>query len=229
MLRIVGAIVLACVATASPQDASSTDDEIVVTGSSRDYKLTSKEFAAALKAFRKYRPSFAPESGLWFEVSARGGDPSLTGVQLALTDGRARLPLAMGTDHRIRIPDVAGEGWRLVHAGRPAPIRIRPWVVSPRTDPGNLRLGDLQVQCRVGWAIARQSASFMVAGMFDMIGGCASAKIALYQELGRPIASAMLIEGSRQATVPTLHDTALRMPTYLKGYTSEARLRVTYR
>lgn len=229
MLRIVGAFVFVAVSTALPQVAATADEEIVVTGSSRDYKLTSKEFAAALKAFRKYRPSFAPDSTLWFEVSARTGDPSLDGVQLALTDGRTRLPLAMGADHRIRIPEVAGEGWRLVHAGRPAPIRIRPWVVSPRTDPGNLRLGDLQVQCRVGWAIARQSTAFVVAGMFDMIGGCASAKIALYQELGRPIASAALIEGGRQALVPIWHDTALRMPTYLKGYTTEARLRVTYR
>lgn len=222
-------LVVACTSPAMAQNNASRDDDIVVTGSSRDYRLTGKEFAAALKAFRKFRPSFAPESALWFEVAARGGDPALAGVQLALTDGQTRVPLAMGADHRIRIPETVGENWRLVHVGRPAPIRIRPWVVSPGTAPTSLRLGDLQVQCRVGWAIARQSASFATAGMFDMIGGCGSAKIALYQELSRPIASATLVEGSKQAPVPIWRETRLRMPTYLKGYTPEARVRITYR
>jgi len=229
MLRTFSAVALACLSAASPQDAGTTDDEIVVTGSSRDYKLTGKEFTAALKAFRKLRPSFAPESELWFEVSPRSGNPNLAGVQLALTDGQSRLSLTMGADHRIRIPEISGEGWRLVHVGRPVPIRIRPWVVSPRTGASDLRLGDLQVQCRVGWAIARQSASLVVAGMFDIAGGCASSKIGLYQELGRSVASATLIEGGRQTPVPILHDTALRMPTYLKGYTPEARLHIRYR
>lgn len=231
MFKIVSTVTFVCAvaAPASPHDAAGSDEEIVVTGGSRDYTLTHKEFAAALKAFRKYRPSFAPESELWFEVSARGRDPSLAGVQLALTDGRTRLPLPIGANHRIRVPVVVGEDWRLIHIGRPASIRIRPWVVSPQTSPADLRLGDLQVQCRVGWAIARQSTSVVVAGMFDMVGGCASSKIGLYQELSRPIASAMLVEGRRRVPVPTWHETAIRMPTYLKGYTPEARVRIAYR
>lgn len=231
-MRKIGAFALLaglCISPAVAQDSASSGDEIVVTGSSRDYKLTGKEFAAALKAFRKYRPGFAPDSALWFEVSPRGGESSLAGVQLALTNGRTRRSLPMGIDRRIRIPEIAGEGWRLVHIGRPAQIRIRPWVVSPGTDPTSLRLGDLQVQCRVGWAIARQSQSFVTAGMFDMIGGCASSKIALYQELSRPIASATLLEGGKHAAVPTWHETRLRMPTYLKGYSPEARVHITYR
>lgn len=60
-----------CISPAGGQHSASNDDKIMVTGSSRDYTRTSKEFAAALKAFRKYRPSFAPAGALWFEVAAR--------------------------------------------------------------------------------------------------------------------------------------------------------------
>ncbi|WP_294330780.1 hypothetical protein [uncultured Sphingomonas sp.] len=55
--------------------------------------------------------------------------------------------------------------------------------------------------------------------MFDMVGGCASSKVALYQQLARPVASAILVEGAKQTPVPT----------YLKGYTPEARVLITYR
>ncbi|PVX29260.1 hypothetical protein [Sphingomonas pokkalii] len=211
------------------QNDRNAENDIVVTASSRDYPLNGKQFEAALKAFRKHRPFFAPQSRLWFEVSARQGDPSLAGVSLALSDGHTRIPLTIGEDHRIAIPEVAGNSWHLVHVGRPKALRIRPWVLSPNTSGSDLRLGDLQVQCRVGWAIARQSESIFVTGMFDVIGGCASSKIGLYQELGRPIASAILIEGSKQAAIPVWHDTAMRMPTYIKGYTVEARVRIVYR
>ncbi len=82
-MRKIGAFVLSsfpCISPAGAQHSASNDDEIMVTGGSRDYRLTSKGFAAALKAFRKYRPSFAPAGALWFEVAARGGDPSLEGI-----------------------------------------------------------------------------------------------------------------------------------------------------
>lgn len=62
-----------------------------------------------------------------------------------------------------------------------------------------------------------------------MVSGCASSKVALYQQLSRPIASAILVEGAKQAPVPTWRETRLRMPTYLKGYTPEARVLITYR
>ncbi len=214
-------------ATIPPENTPPVEQDIVIVGATKEYRLTAKQLRAAVRAFDKSRPAFAPQSRLWFEVSvAKGG--SLEGVELALVNGITRVPLTIGPDRRFIFPVLDGDDWRLVSTKPGVPLRIRPWVVSPGTTINDIRLGDLSVQCRVGWAIARQSTSFIVEGMFDVLGGCSSSRLGIYWDFARPIASATIEEGDKRAPIAILQGNKLRLPTYLKDYTSEARVRIAF-
>lgn len=223
---------LAAVGGAVPHIAPIPDDageEVVVIASSREVPLTVRELRAAVSAFHKHRPRYAPSSSLWFEVMPRHLGQPVDDVELQLVNGAKRIALQIGANRRFQLPPIAGDGWRLVSVGRRIPLKIRPWVISPRTQFGDFRLGDLQLQCRVVWAIEKQSASFVVAGLFEAAGGCSSSRIAIYQDLGRPIESAFVEEGASRARISTSRlGTGLRLPTHLKSYGSEARVRVTF-
>ncbi len=210
------------------QTRPEAEPDIVVVAATKDLRLNSKQLRGAIAAFRKYRARYAPDSRLWFSVAPRGPG-TLAGVELALVNGSRRHPLPIGADGRILFPDVAGDDWRLV-SNRPAvPLRLSPWVLSPGMTATDIRLGDLQVQCRVGWAMQKQSVSIVAAGMFDAIGGCASSRMSIYQDFAKPIAAAAIQEGGKRAPLSVWRDTLLKMPTSLKDYTPEARVKLTYR
>lgn len=223
------AAVAAAMALASAAAAAVPNDEdIVIVGPSKSYKLTGKELLAAQTAFVKYRPHYAPQGELLFEVFPRKAGASLDGLNLRLTDGMTTVPLPLDGEHRFRLPALDGKDWRIVSGRRDFPLGIRAWVYSPSSHFGSWRFGDLQLQCRVAWAIAKQSASVVTSSLFDMVGACSSSKIAIYQDMSRAISSAEISEGNRRSALQ-IWETRLRLPTYLKTYGQEARIEVAFR
>jgi hypothetical protein len=223
---------IACIAATIPASGSAQDDpngqsEIVVVASNKEYKATSKELKAAQTAFDKNRAKFSPSGELWFQVESIDPSESLDGLGLTVVAGDARLPVEITADHRFQIPPIERDDWRLV-ATRPQKLRLRAWVISPESHFGDWRLGDLALQCRVGWAIEKVSANPVLAGMFDLAGGCASSRIAIYQNLKRPIKTATISENGRSDSIPVARSSSMRFPTYFKRYSNAARVKVVF-
>lgn len=228
------ALLLASPVGASAQEAprseaatSAENSVIVVTGNDEGYRLASKELRAAAKAFGKYRQRYAPEGRLLIEVKLED-EGSLSGLELWLDSDDQTIELPLDAQGRFELPILAKGKWRLATSRGAIALRLRPWVYSPGSTFGDWRLGDLHLQCRVAWAIGRQSTSVLIKGLFDVAGGCRSRSVAIMFSMGRPISSASISDDDKNDDLEFEAPDLLRLPTYLRDYSNEARVLVDF-
>ena len=208
-------------------DGAGTAD-IVVIGFSKPYKLSVEELRVAVVAYRQGKPVLAPASTLYFAVDGLDGQ-SLSGLRLALRSSGSTIPIALDDNQRFVLPDLGTGKWDLVaNRGRNG-LSIRPIVLSPGTDAGDRRLGDLRLQCSVLWSIEKHHASLPMRAIFGAAGGCRSTKLALYTKTDRPIAEAFVLMDGKRTPVPVLSDRrTYRAPLGEKSLRDEARVRFTF-
>jgi hypothetical protein len=220
------ALMLATAAAPPPADDSSAD--IVVIGFSKPYKLSVKELRDAVAAYREGRVLLAPASELFFEVSSQNS-ADLVDLSLTLRSPGAVIPVTLDEHHRFVLPGLDGDDWELIANRARGALSIRPLVLSPGTETGDRRFGDMRLQCRVTWAIEKEHASIMVRGMFGMAGGCASTKLGLYAKSERPIDEATIADGTRIVPISVLSDRHMyRVPLGDKSLPNDARVRFTF-
>lgn len=210
-----------------PESQPAPSDEIVVTGA-RESTLDLPRLLKAEAAFRAGRAEFAPTSSLWFQLRA-GPDVALDGMTLELRRGDTRIAVPVDGDRRFTLPALPGGKWELVHNRGKARIAVRALVISAGAREEERPLGDLRLQCRAGWELAKADFGFLARAGFGALGGCSSTRFAFFFRTTRPIDSATLSDGARTETLKLQGDRkAFRAPLGAKEWPNSAVVRVGY-
>ncbi|WP_420606900.1 hypothetical protein [Novosphingopyxis sp.] len=161
-------------------------------------------------------------------MRAKADDGSSSAIELTLEGHGEAVPVTIGADGRFALPMFDDDDWEVTSNRPEKAFYIRARVLSPGSREGDWRLGDLQLQCRVSWQLARHESNFAIGALFDAIGGCTSSSIAIYEQLDHPIEAANITEDDKSAALSYSPQFGLRLPTYLKGYSNEARVTVSF-
>lgn len=204
-------------------------DEIVITGQPWPLTLNAKELARAVKAHRKLRAVYAPQSQLSFEVLRGSGSRSLDGIKLTFRSKNEVVPVVLDANRRFTLPALPGKGWKLV-ANRRGGFGILPLVMSPGTNDADRLLGDLRLQCEVGWAMAKPDLPIMMRAFAGAMGGvCKGSLVPFMIWSDRAIATASVSSGARTRPVDVTTDRhAYRPPLHDKTLPNSARVRFRY-
>lgn len=200
-------------------------DEIVVTGA-RESLLDLPRLLKAQDAFRAGRTTFAPTSALYFQIRP-APDVALAGLTLTLRNADQRIVVPIDVDNRFIVPDLPPGRWELVHNRGAGRIAVRALVISAGATETDRPLGDLRLQCRVGWELAKANYSFIARGGFSAMGGCSSTRFAFYFHTPIIVHAAMLDNGVRTQDLPILPNrTAYRAPLGDKALPNSAMIHV---
>jgi hypothetical protein len=208
---------------AQPADAP----EIVVTAPCH---LKARQLLPALRAYRKGRGARAPGSTLFFETdpaAARGG---VTPAMLRIHSGGTTRPVPADSAGRFVLPADLPADLQITGPCHDGTLAISPLVMSPGTQPADRRLGDLRLQCAVGWAMAEQALAQTTGVFMRVLGECAGSRNAIDTNSARPIAEASIAHGSLTRPV-RVEDGGLRysVPLGDKRLPDAARVRFRFR
>ena len=212
---------------ATPADSDEAETTIVVTAAGRTFNARGGEFRAAQRAFRQYRQRYAPQAELILQLSSPDVPAEqLRDLDLWLTSDDQRIRLPIDERMRFTLPELNDDDWEITTRRRGLRLQVSPWVLSPGSEIGDWRFGDLLLQCRVALAVMKRSMNLLERGMFDIAGGCGTRRTAIWQGVPAAITTAYIDDTGRR--IPMEHHTrAFRLPAYMEddiGLEARARL-----
>jgi len=209
-------------------DPPAPSDEIIVTGT-RASTLDLPRLLKAQKAFLDGRAAFAPTASLFFRLRA-APDVELNGMTLTLRNGDAEIAVPIDSEQRFSLPELPAGRCELVHNRGAARIAVRALVLSAGASEDERPLGDLRLQCRAGWELAKGDYPFIARAGFGAVGGCSRTRIAFFFRTPQSIATATLSAGDRIEELPLRPDrSAFRAPLGTRDWPNDAVIRVSYR
>jgi hypothetical protein len=205
----------------SPAEAASPDDEVLVNASKSPFSIDAKALQRAAAAFDKDR-SLAPEAPLRFR--ARDRTPTGEALRIWIERGDAIETVLIDADGLLTLPQLAfADGARLLANRSQDGLSLFPEILSPSTSLHARRIGDLRLQCRVGWALELDEIPLYVRTSFAMAGGmCKSGKIAYHPYAGFRVSSAELRGITDSQPVPVTKGGAYRPPIHERSLNNDA-------
>ncbi len=225
-------------ASAAPAEPVANEEaEIQVSGLAKPKRASLAQFREALKAFAKHRASMAPAGPLTFEIipweKSGVSSTNLDNVRLAFVSKAGRVEVPIDANHRFILPDLAllSDDHRLFSNVGKKPLIIFPRIFSPGTDLTNRRLGDLRLECQVGWGFFKSEVPIVMRAGFGLVGGCGGKRVKINNRLAKPIANVTVTDAGRTMPValnPKLPN-SYRPPIYDKKLSNEARVKITFK
>jgi hypothetical protein len=221
---------LALPASAPPPEAQLGRVEVQGEAAIAREKKTLAQLFKAEALFEKYRP-LAPAAALTFKVYARTQAEGAQRLELALVTPAGRQPVTLDADGRF----VIDPGWQRLDASTELRSRLadgrvtwRPDIRTPGMPEGERRLGDLRLQCRVGFGsgVARGTSWFggLLSFSFD---DCWDRDWSPSNFADRPVFAVTLVHGERRLTLSARLLHGLRDdggPSYDWGYSLRERM-----
>jgi hypothetical protein len=135
----------------SSNEAVLPDDEVLVESSKNAFAIDSEVLRSTMAVFDSYR-SMAPDAPLILWAIDRA--PRSAPLRLWIERGDVVEPLALGDDRLFSLPASAfADGARLRANRTKYGLYVGVRILSPGTTLRLRRMGDLRLQCRVGWAL----------------------------------------------------------------------------
>lgn len=209
-----------CVSLSFGQSQQDSEEEVVVNASKRPFAVDAKALQRASAAFDKYR-SLAPEAPLRFRAKDR--TPTGEALRIWIERGDFVETILVGADGLLILPKTAFSGGARLLANRSQDgLSLFPEILSPSTSLHVRRLGDLRLQCRVGWALQLDEIPLYVRTSFTMAGGmCNSGKIAYLPYVGFRVSSAELRGSTDSQPVPVTKGGAYRPPIHERSLNND--------
>jgi hypothetical protein len=206
-----------CFAQSPPQP----EEEVLVNASKTPFAIDAKALQRAAAAFNKDR-SLAPEAPLRFRATDRA--PTGEALRIWIERGDTVETVLIGADGLLTLPQLAfADGARLLANRSQDGLSLFPEILSPSTSLHARRIGDLRLQCRVGWALELDEIPLYVRTSFAMAGGmCKSGKIAYHPYAGFRVSSAELRGITDSQPVPVTKGGAYRPPIHERSLNNDA-------
>ncbi|HEV7815183.1 MAG TPA: hypothetical protein VGP06_08830 [Janthinobacterium sp.] len=219
-------IFLAAQCAGLPAFAQETDPTVVPSaerlaaaedGSVRNPEL--KPYRRMLKGVDAFEAQhgLAPQAPLRFILSREDAKISFDGVTLAIAGGGMSIPVPLAVDGGFTLPrdQAAADANADLLLNRYA--NVLRWHADIRTPglPDNVRrLGDLRLECEIGWAVTRDDAPFFLRGAVGVLGGpCRSPRAHPNYLPPHALESVTLVSGQRQEAL-RLHKNGSFSPPY---------------
>lgn len=195
---------LALAASAPPADAQLGRVQVQGEAATAREKKTLAQLFKAQSLFDQYR-ALAPTAPLLFKVYARTQADAAPSLDLGLMTPQGRQPVALDAQDRFAIdpawrqlPDRTELRSRL----RDGRVTWRPDIRTPGVPDGERRLGDLRLQCRVGFGsgVARGATGLGWLLSF-IVEDCADRDWSPSNFADRPVFAVTLVHGERRLTV----------------------------
>lgn len=193
----------------TPLSAVAADEAyepISVVGMKGAFRLSPRQLSELVAAYQANAPRLVPTAPLRLTVSIRANIPRPADLRLRLSrdDGSDPHILPIAPDGSIALPalDYARGDYTLLADRKAGSVRIWPYVLSSGTTPSRRRLGDLRLQCTMAWPMMKDEVpAFLRPLLIAPFRSCGSQRFAVYERVERPLARAMLIDGTRTAPI----------------------------
>jgi len=209
-----------CVSLSFGRSQQDPEEEVLVNASKRPFAVDAKALQRASAAFDKDR-SLAPEAPLRFR--ARDRTPTGEALRIWIERGDSVETILVGADGLLILPKTAfADGARLLANRSQDGLSLVPEILSPSTSLHARRLGDLRLQCRVGWALELDEIPLYIRTSFAMAGGvCKSGKIAYHPYVGFRVSSAELRGITDSQPVPVTKGGAYLPPIHERSLNND--------
>ncbi|WCT73301.1 hypothetical protein PQ455_17055 [Sphingomonas naphthae] len=225
LIALLPLLLAAATPPAAASDPGFSSDDIVVTAPGKPFRVADGKLRAAQAAFAENRPGFAPQARLLWRLRPIGAKDMST-FRLTLMGPRgATIPVPLDADHRFELPAIPAGRWTLV--GSSGGVRLGADILSPGTAEADRRLGDLRLECRV--IVAVVDINFLLRGMFNAAGGCASSRFQMFHPASHPIGEAFALSGPRRLPLAiSPKRRAYEMPLANKTLDNDTRVKLTF-
>lgn len=163
-----------------------------------------RQMVKGIDAFEKFH-SLAPAASLRFQLLGVNKDVAFDKVSLKLSGSNTDVSLPIAADGTFILPRLQAavdDNAELVSNKPKGMLRWRGDIRSPGVPANARRLGDLRLECEIGWAVNREDMSFMTRNSLSAIGGlCHSKMVGLRYQAPRRLAGVSLVSGERRATL----------------------------
>lgn len=197
------------------------EEEVLVNASKRPFSFDAKAMQRAAAAFNESR-QLAPKAPLRFRAIDRA--PTGDALRIWIERGDTVETISTDSDDLLTLPNSAFADGAHLRANRSKEsLTLSPEVLSPGTGPNVRRLGDLRLQCRVGWALMIDETPLYIRTSFAMAGGmCKSGKIAYYPYAGFRVSNAEWRGITELHTVPVTKTGMYRPPIHDRSISDDA-------
>lgn len=168
-----------------------------------------RQMLKGLDAFEENH-SLAPSATLKFQLASDTGRVDFDDVTLTIAGGSTQLSLPVTADGVFTIPRIATaveDDAVIVSNVKKGTLRWRGNIQSPGVPANSRRLGDLRLECEIGWAVVRQDIPFITRNSLSLLGGpCRSKVVAVRYQAPHPLASVTLVSGERKMQLEIDHE-----------------------
>jgi hypothetical protein len=227
---IAAAFALLLAGNDAPEDFS----EIEVVGIRDPFRLTPAQLREGVAAFTANRPKLAPNSDLKFKIFGFASDSQRASLRIRLLPADGGEPFAVAIDPQgiFTLPPLnfTKTSYALQANRRTGLLTVRPLIRSPGTSDSDMRVGDLRLYCKVGWAMLRQETSIFMRGLAGAVGGaCSSKRVVIFMKMESPIAQARIVASPPKPLSISANGTSFRMPVADKSIGNDDRVAIDYR
>lgn len=229
-MRVAAALLVLACAGAWAADAQLGRVEVQGEATTAREKKTLEQLFKAEALFDKHR-ALAPVAALKFKVYARTQAETTQALELGLMTPSGRQPVALDGEHRFVIdPAWRGLPERTELRSRLADGRVtwRPDIRTLGVPDGERRLGDLRLQCRVGFGSGVARGTTFLGGLLDFsFDDCWDRDWSPSNFADRPVFAVTLVHGERRLTLSARLLHGLRDdggPKYDWGYSLRERM-----
>lgn len=201
---LAAAVVAEAQETTSPEPAPQAEpavQSVEVSGMKNPEFKPYRQMLKGIDAFDQFR-ELAPAAPLKFQLVSDSTPIAFDKVTLRIAGENTAVPLAVDTDGTFVLPRLtaaADDNAEIISNLRKGLLRWRSDIHSPNVPANARRLGDLRLECEIGWAINRQDMSFVARNSLSMMGGLCHAKmVGLRYQAPRPLAGVSLVSGERK-------------------------------
>jgi len=201
---LAAAVVAEAQETTSPEPAPQAEpavQSVEVSGMKNPEFKPYRQMLKGIDAFDQFR-ELAPAAPLKFQLVSDSTPIAFDKVTLRIAGENTAVPLAVDTDGTFVLPRLtaaADDNAEIISNLRKGLLRWRSDIHSPNVPANARRLGDLRLECEIGWAINRQDMSFVARSSLSMMGGLCHAKmVGLRYQAPRPLAGVSLVSGERK-------------------------------
>ena len=191
--------------TAQSQPASESAQVVEVSGIKNPELKPYRQMAKGIDAFEKFH-DLAPGAALRFQLLSDTREIDFKNVTLGIAGKETDIDLQVANNGTFTLPRLAtgsDPNSDIVSNLPKGQLRWRGDIRSPNVPENARRLGDLRLECEIGWAVNREDMPFMTRNSLSLLGGlCHSKLIGLRAQAPKPLASATLVLGERRQSVP---------------------------
>lgn len=206
MSRTPAFLAAACLITCPPvlaqEEAEPPPPQVVVSSMKDAYKTAYRNIEKALAA-QHDNPQLAPQARMRWMLFAKDGRPLVQSPPITIAGSDGQIAVVQDSDGAFALPATVtglGDNVELRIGMKRAEVLLVPLVETGGIDASSRRLGDLRLECEMGWRLEYDDIPFALKAAMKLMGSPCGAKHFDFRfHVRRPLKSATIVHDG-QAT-----------------------------